>query len=706
MSASDEADVVTVLRDQRPDLLITDLFLPPLDGLEIVRRVRTQPDIAGTRVLLCASTPPTEDAQRRARTLGATRFINRPPEPEALLVAVGEALRDPPAEPIPASVLKSLEAIHQLLMSSELNERTAQPEKEIAERKRVELQLRESQQRLAGIVEAAMDAIISIDSEQRIVLFNAAAERMFDWPAAQVIGNPLDWLMPVRFRAAHANHVKEFLATGTTSRRMGELQPLCGLRADGKEFPIEVTISTVSLASGPLATAIVRDISRRAAAETALAASEARLRYVTEAAEIGYWDWDVLADRLEWSAHCKVIFGIPTSEPMSYARFVAALHPDDRPHVEDAVHSALTGGGDYDIECRTLWPDGRVRCVHTKGRVTFDGDGRPLRMGGIALDITARKETEQALQESERRLTLALQAGGAAVWEMDVAAGVVHDRGQITPMLGYAPGQFTTATAWMALVHEDDRNGTEETMRQLIDGRRDNARFELRIRARDGAWRWILVQAIVAERNALQATRIVGASTAIDDRKHAEEMLRQSSLRDPLTHLPNRALALEFCEQLLAGSRRGHVQCAVMFIDLDHFKPINDTHGHHIGDAVLKEVAQRLRTCLRREDVVGRLGGDEFLAVLSHIEVPDGVTHAAANIVTRLSEPYTISRLGKAEPLKLETSPSIGISLFPDHGEDIDTLIQRADAAMYRAKATGRGRFRIFADKGEDHSRS
>ena len=125
-------------------------------------------------------------------------------------------------------------------------------------------------------------------------------------------------------------------------------------------------------------------------------------------------------------------------------------------------------------------------------------------------------------------------------------------------------------------------------------------------------------------------------------------MLRQSSLRDPLTHLPNRALALEFCEHLLAGSRRGHVQCAVMFIDLDRFKPINDTHGHHIGDAVLREVGHRLRTCLRREDVVGRLGGDEFLAVLSHIEVPDGVAHAAANIVTRLAS--RIQSAGWARP--------------------------------------------------------
>ncbi len=482
---------------------------------------------------------------------------------------VGDVERSPVAGVSRASH----ETLRQRLMRSVAAKRSARRQAEIAARRRAEAMLAECRQRLAGIVDSAMDAIVGIDNEQRIVLFNPAAEEMFGYPAQRILGRPLGALIPCAFRAMHAEHVDEFLATGATARRMGALQALTGLRANGEEFPIEASISQSGLAEGLMATAIVRD-------------------------------------------------------------------------------------------------------------------------------ITARKAVERALLESEQRLALALEAGGSAVWELDVASGVVHTQGQLAEMLGYRAEELATLDDWLALVHREEQEYVAGAFREMIGGGRERDRFELRLRARDGSWRWLLSQAIVAARDAGgRATRIVGATTDIGDRKHAEEMMRQNALRDPLTELPNRALTLEFCERLLAGSRLGTARSAVLFIDLDRFKPINDSYGHRVGDAVLKEVAARLRGCVRREDVVGRLGGDEFLAVLADIALPEEAAQGAAHILDSLSEPYLVATPLADTPLELRTSPSIGISLYPDHGEDIESLIERADLAMYRAKAAGAGTFRFYADE-------
>ncbi len=184
-----------------------------------------------------------------------------------------------------------------------------------------------------------------------------------------------------------------------------------------------------------------------------------------------------------------------------------------------------------------------------------------------------------------------------------------------------------------------------------------------------------------------------GFATDITELKRAEEKIRHAAQHDSLTGLPNRALVYELGAQMISASHRHTRMLAVMFFDLDRFKPINDTYGHRVGDLMLKEVARRLQHAVRGSDLVGRLGGDEFVAVLTDLKSEAHLDGIASHLLQRLSEPYRI------ETLELHTSPSIGISVYPGDGTGIDTLIRQADEAMYHAKTTGRNNYQYFSDE-------
>ncbi|MBI3480350.1 MAG: EAL domain-containing protein [Nitrosomonadales bacterium] len=192
-------------------------------------------------------------------------------------------------------------------------------------------------------------------------------------------------------------------------------------------------------------------------------------------------------------------------------------------------------------------------------------------------------------------------------------------------------------------------------------------------------------------------TEYIGILNDITQRKQAEQHIQKLANFDMLTGLPNRLLLDDRVGQAIGAAQRDHTRLAVLFLDLDHFKNINDTLGHRFGDALLIEVGQRLKSSVRDMDTVSRLGGDEFVVVLQDIEA-DGVAHIATKLLTSVSQPYHI------EQHELVVTPSIGIAIYPDDGEDFDTLYQHADVAMYRAKHDGRNNFRFFTQEMQAHS--
>ena len=192
---------------------------------------------------------------------------------------------------------------------------------------------------------------------------------------------------------------------------------------------------------------------------------------------------------------------------------------------------------------------------------------------------------------------------------------------------------------------------------------------------------------------------VVSHIADITERREAENRILHAARHDPLTGLPNRALVYELGAHLLHTAKRHGDRIAILFFDLDRFKPINDTYGHTVGDKMLQQVAQRLKLGLRTNDLVGRVGGDEFVAILCDVHADDAVLHMASHLLHTLSEPYRI------DTLELRTSPSIGISMYPNDGTDLDTLIRHADAAMYHAKNAGRNTCQFFTHEIYLHAR-
>ncbi|MDP1929651.1 MAG: EAL domain-containing protein [Thiobacillus sp.] len=307
--------------------------------------------------------------------------------------------------------------------------------------------------------------------------------------------------------------------------------------------------------------------------------------------------------------------------------------------------------------------------------------------------ITERKQAEQNLLRANERLSLAQRTAGAGVWDWDIPSGTLIWSDELFQLFGLDPAAtVATFDIWRSVVHSDDLQRAEEAITVSIRNHAPHFN-EYRIVLPTGAVRWIDAfgdTTYDADGNAL---RMIGICIDTTARKLAEAQIEFLAHHDHLTRLPNRFVATERLKMAMAYADRANENVALLFLDLDSFKPINDSLGHAVGDLLLVEVARRLQACLRETDTVSRQGGDEFLVILTHIHDMDDVTGSAAKIVAALAAPCEI------EGHVLEVTVSVGIAIYPNDAQDTDTLMQRADTAMYHAKGTGGNDYTFFSEQ-------
>ncbi|BCR03854.1 hypothetical protein DESUT3_09230 [Desulfuromonas versatilis] len=306
-------------------------------------------------------------------------------------------------------------------------------------------------------------------------------------------------------------------------------------------------------------------------------------------------------------------------------------------------------------------------------------------------EIAERRLTEAALLESQERYALAAQGANDGLWDWDLRANRIHYSPRWKAMLGLQDEQGAAPAVWLERVHPDDRRHLEAKINAHIDGQTTHFESEFRILHQDGSYRWMLTRGLAVREVTGRAYRMAGSQTEITERKKAEEQLLHDAFHDALTDLPNRALFKNRLQQVFgAAQRNGDFAFAVLFLDLDRFKLINDSLGHLAGDQLLIAVGKRMLGVVRPNDTVARLGGDEFAILLQDIRGLDDAIHIAERIQKELPKPFTI---GGHEVF---STASIGISLHSAGHERPEQMLRDADLAMYHAKANGKARYEIY----------
>jgi diguanylate cyclase (GGDEF)-like protein/PAS domain S-box-containing protein len=397
-------------------------------------------------------------------------------------------------------------------------------------------------------------------------------------------------------------------------------------------------------------------------------------------------------EMLRWNARLEAATGY-TGLEIAAMRPLDLVHPADRAAAEAAIREVVEQGREVSLEARMADKGGAGR--------PYLFTGRPLRVAeetyvmGFGRDISEWKRAEERTFRAKERLDLALSGSRLALWDWDLRANRVYFNEGWAAMLGGEKRESTVA--WEEArkgIHPDDAGLHEAAVANAVQGVSEAFECEYRARHASGDWIWVHSRGKVTQRDeGGRALRMTGTSTDVTKRKQAEERAEYLATRDALTGLPNRVLLHDRLEQGIVNAARHRTGFAFMFIDLDRFKTINDSLGHDVGDELLKRVAARLTACVRASDTVARLGGDEFAVILENLRGPDddGAQQVADKMISAMAAPMLVGSQ------HLNTSCSIGISLYPADGRDSATLMKHADVAMYYAKEKGRNNYRFFS---------
>jgi diguanylate cyclase (GGDEF)-like protein/PAS domain S-box-containing protein len=680
--------------------------------------------------------------------------------------------------------------------------------------RRLEDKLRKSEARYRTVLDAAFEAIVTITPDGIVRWFNRGAERIFGYRAEEVVGQPVTLLMPERYRELCVAGLHRYLRTGE-ARVVGGTTELVGLRKDGGEFPIEMSLGETHENGERLFTGMIRDVTERKRIEDALREARDRFRSIFDHAPIGVAMVSLEGRYLQVNRSLCEILGY-TEEELQALTWQEITHPDDLAASSAYARRIVEGEFPrYHLEKRFLHADGHTVWASLSVSLVRDAEGEPLYFVSQIQDVTERKRAESALRESEQRFrgsferaatgmalvgtdgrflrvnrslceilgyperellgktfqeitypddlevdlghlkrVLAgeirtyqmekryLHKDGHVVWAL-LSVSVVHDEEDeplyfvsqiqdvserkkverviieseerfrslvqyssdiitileadgtvryVSPAVervtGYKPEEQVGTNAFDS-VHPDDREQALNTLAEVLKRPGLHPPLEFRVPHKDGSWRYL--EHVVNNLLDDPAVRgVVVNSWDVTERKALVEQLSYQAFHEPLTGLPNRALFMDRLEHALTRANRRGTKVAVMFMDLDNFKVINDSLGHKAGDQLLVAVAERLKACLRPEDTAARLGGDEFTILVEDVTGVGEVVRIAERIAEILQPPVPLG-----EQVVFATV-STGIALNSTAREQPADLLRHADLAMYQAKHRGRARYEVF----------
>ncbi|MGI4978659.1 MAG: sensor domain-containing phosphodiesterase [Janthinobacterium lividum] len=458
------------------------------------------------------------------------------------------------------------------------------------------------------------------------------------------------------------------------------LGALCVLDTRPRGFSAEDEATLRDLALGVSA---LIELERSSAA---LRRDRERFRHAVELNRQVPWQTDAQGRVIEVGEGWPTLFGQSCADALN-GGWRKAIHPDDQAWVVDAWQRAVAEEEAFDVECRYLMANGGFRWFRALGALSRDAIGVPAGWFGTVEDIHDRKLAERALRESEEHHRYSVEVSPQIPWTADPGGQLE----EVSPKLSLLTGLDEAAIlrdGWAQFTHPEDQPGVwHRWARSAETG--EPYDVEYRIRVADGSYCWFHVRAFARRTGDGRIMRWYGTAEDITGRRADQARISHMALHDGLTGLANRAMFQERMQQELARVGRG-AQLAVLCVDLDDFKAINDRHGHAEGDRLLRQVAERLGACLRETDVVARFGSDEFVVIQTALDQPENAAALARRIIEVVGRPYELG--GRA----VAVGATVGVSVAPQDGSSAERLFQSADMALSRAKAEGRGGFRFF----------
>ena len=551
---------------------------------------------------------------------------------------------------------------------------------DIDRRKELEKALTQSEQRHRAILDQMSDACFEVDLSGKFTFTNSFMSRTLHYKHDELIGNNFRAIIPESDVAAVLTVFQRVYQTGNPDTAFSHRVK----RKDGIEFFVESSVSLIRDNGGkPTGYICVgRDISERKQLQQALIHSEERFRNILESMQDSYYEVG-LDGKFTFVNDATSRHLLYTREELIGNSYKLIMSETEAQRVFDMFHKVfLTGEPNLGFSHKVTRRDGVTGYAESSVSLLKDDRGRPIGFNSVSRDVTERKQLEERLRRSEERFRTILENMQDSYYEVDLAGNFTFINISASDRLGYSRDEllgknyrFTTA--------DDDLGNILAAFNEVYTTGIPNKCFINKSVCRDGST-VIVESSIGLLRNEYgEVTGFNSVGRDITERKAMEQQLADMATHDFLTGLPNRLLLHDRLHVALAQAHRNKNKLAILTLDLDRFKAVNDTHGHHVGDELLKAVGQRLTGIIRSGDTVARMGGDEFLLLMPELHQTDSVSSIISKIVEAFKGPFII------EGHRLCASVSIGIAIYPDDGMDMETLMRKSDSAMYDIKRHG-----------------
>ena len=411
-----------------------------------------------------------------------------------------------------------------------------------------------------------------------------------------------------------------------------------------------------------------------------------RLKLATEASGVGIWELDLLTRRYHWDSVMFKLFGLdPKAVSTLNDDWQRMLSVDDLARLREATSQMVHQGQTFKVTFKVTRPDAEERYLQNRATLYKDSNGTPRRLIGTSEDVTAHQQ-----REAEVRVAAVAFQSTDSMLVCNAKGDILRANAAFTRLFQYDAAEVTGRSTSILISKRDTAGVFNEGWKCVI--RDHHWRGELWSRRKDGQDIFCAVSATAVCDDMGHITHFVETHSDITARKAADDEVRRQAFFDELTGLPNRVLLADRLQQAIGQAHRARGQLALMYMDLDKFKPVNDNYGHAVGDDLLRLVGQRMSACVRETDTVARIGGDEFVVVLPGVEQLRDAISVAEKIHFQLRQPFALP-----SGVVVGISISSGISLYPTHGVSDDQLSKCADAAMYVAKGKGRDQFCVYS---------